>query len=164
MPAVVKQYRDDYAAVPATYAAQIMTPNPVSIGKDTTIKEVAAFLTKRGFSAAPVIDAAGRFVGVVSGADIVRHVRDDSADVGRNPYATVRDIMSRDVLFVRPDTPLATVIDILLEQKVRRLFVVDNDGVLIGVISIFDVLRRVSRQNLANDAAATKRSITDDQL
>src|SRR5262245_30181804 len=59
----------------APTAAVLMTPNPVSIGQDATVKEAAAFLTDRGFSAAPVIDNAGRPVGVLSRADIVVYHR-----------------------------------------------------------------------------------------
>lgn len=59
----------------AATAADLMTPNPVSIGQNATVKEAAAFLTDRGFSAAPVMDEAGRPVGVLSRADIVVHHR-----------------------------------------------------------------------------------------
>src|SRR5438270_2496346 len=60
----------------AETAADLMTPNPVSIGADDTLKEAIAFLTDKGYSAAPVIDAAGRPVGVLSRSDIVVHERE----------------------------------------------------------------------------------------
>src|SRR5262245_16741872 len=55
----------------AATAADLMTPNPLSISENATLREVVTFLTEKGFSAAPVIDEAGRPVGVVSQADIV---------------------------------------------------------------------------------------------
>src|SRR5262245_39936374 len=60
----------------AATAADLMPPNPVSIRTGATVQEAVAFLTDRGFSAAPVIDAAGRPVGVLSRADIVVHDRE----------------------------------------------------------------------------------------
>jgi CBS domain-containing protein len=59
----------------AATAADLMIPNPVSIRRDATVKEAAAFLTGRGFSAAPVMDEDGRPVGVLSRAEVVVHHR-----------------------------------------------------------------------------------------
>ena len=53
-----------------------MTPNPVSIREELTVHEAVVFLTERRISAAPVINEAGRPVGVVSEADILRHDRE----------------------------------------------------------------------------------------
>ena len=58
----------------AATAAELMTPNPVSISQDATVKEAASFLTDRGLTP-PLIDEAGRLVGVLSCADIVVHRR-----------------------------------------------------------------------------------------
>src|SRR5262249_2802727 len=63
-------------ALRAETAADLMTPDPVSIGADATIKEAVAFLTDKGFSAAPVIDRAGRPVGVLSRSDVLVHDRE----------------------------------------------------------------------------------------
>jgi|SRR4051812_26694936 len=146
----------------AETAADLMTPNPVSIPADAPVEEAVAFLTDKGFSAAPVIDRAGRPVGVVSRADIVIHDRetvnylkpvpDDAeaeAPAGAGELTTeasapvcVRDIMTPVVFSVRPDAPAARVVEDILSWDVHRLFVVDG-GVLVGVISTLDVLRRL---------------------
>ena len=153
----------------AATAADLMTPNPVSIGQNATVKEAVAFLTDRGFSAAPVIDEAGRPVGVVSRADIVVHHRNKSEYVPAVPdyyektdlatrsgahlaggeqaesiYQTrVRDIMTPVVFAVPSEAPARRVVGDLVGLKVYRLFVVDADGVLVGVISALDVLRHL---------------------
>jgi CBS domain-containing protein len=62
----------------AETAADLMTPNPISIGQNATIEEAAAFLTDQRISAAPVIDDAGRAVGVLSRPDIVGHHRQEA--------------------------------------------------------------------------------------
>jgi CBS domain-containing protein len=122
----------------ATRAREVMTPNPLSINETASVREAAAFLLAKRMSAAPVINEAGRAVGVVSLSDIVRN----SAGGGSSSMGLpVRTIMNDEVLFVRPGTPIDNVIDDLLRCKVKRLFVADENDVLVGVISATDVLR-----------------------
>lgn len=123
-------------------AAEMMTPNPVSIGQDATVTEAAAFLTSRGISAAPVIDEAGRPVGVVSRSDILFQYHTGSG--GRTPaYA----LMTPAVFCVHPDASPQEVVETMVGLGVRRLFVVDDSGVLIGIISALDVLRHLCPRN-----------------
>jgi len=164
-----KSMRDASLVLRAETAGDIMMPNPVSIRADAVLKEAIAFLTDKGFSAAPVIDRAGRPIGVLSRADIVVHDRekieyapalteayersslapDNQAEikegfqvenVDRTP---VRDIMTPVVFSVTPKTPVAKVVEDMTGLRVHRLFVVDDDGVLVGVISTLDVLRHL---------------------
>ena len=158
----------------AATAADLMTPNPVSLAADTAMKEAAAFLTDKGFSAAPVIDEAGRPVGVLSQSDIVVHDRESGPYVSGNPeyYARanlsrrsgkalptgfemvdanrtwVRDIMTPVVFSVTPETAAYKVIETMLAHKVHRLFVVGTDGILVGIISTVDVLRHLHLEQL----------------
>jgi CBS domain-containing protein len=146
-----------------------MTPDPLSIRADATVHEAVAFLTDKGFSAAPVIDKAGRPVGVLSRADIIVYDREkvefvqpvpeyydrgtlvgpagesleDGFQVEKAEGAQVRDIMTPVVFSVTPETPARKVVEDMLALKVHRLFVVGNDGVLVGVISTLDVLQRL---------------------
>jgi CBS domain-containing protein len=131
-------------------AAELMTPSPVSIREGATVYEAIELLTRRGISGAPVIDAAGRPVGVVTREDILVHDREvvdcvapagveDSAGADR-----VRDIMTPVVFCVSPDAPASRVVREMIELKVHRLFVVDEIGTLVGVISVLDVLRHMT--------------------
>jgi CBS domain-containing protein len=146
-----------------------MMPNPVSIAAGATVKEATAFLGDKGFSAAPVIDEAGRPVGVLSQSDIVVHDREKVEYVPAKPEyyerddlsrrsakalpsgfevvdvdrTQVRDIMTPVVFSVAPETAAHKVIEDMLAQKVHRLFVVGADGVLVGIISTIDVLRHL---------------------
>src|SRR5438876_799066 len=69
----------------ADSAADLMSANPVSIPEQATVNEVAALLVDRGFHAAPVIDDAGRPIGVVSTGDILRHDREYSRHLSQVP-------------------------------------------------------------------------------
>jgi CBS domain-containing protein len=153
----------------ADTAAELMTPNPVSIRDTATVMEAVALLTDKGFSAAPVIDASGRAVGVVSRTDILVHDREKANyvepvpeyyerinlservgekhprgfQVEKTDRTLVRDIMTPVVFSVALDSPAAQAVEQMVALKVHRLFVVDDDGVLVGVISALDVLQRL---------------------
>lgn len=139
----------------ARTAADLMTPNPVSIRHAATVPEAAAFLTTRGISAAPVIDEAGRPVGVVSRTDVLQHQGQRAVYLMGSPgycelpeaasRALVREVMTPVVFCVEPETPAAKVVEKMLALGVRRLFVVDGGGVLVGVISATDVLGKLRR-------------------
>src|SRR5689334_2819697 len=133
-----------------------MTPDPKSLRRDATVAEAAVFLSTRGFSAAPVIDNAGRPVGVVSRTDLLQHygqkaVRmlgappDGCGGVQPDSDTPVVDVMTPAVFCVDVDAPVEKVVGKMLALNVRRLFVVDDAGVLVGVVSAFDVLRGFGR-------------------
>jgi len=155
----------------AVMADDVMTANPVSIREELTVHEAVIFLTERRISAAPVINEAGRPVGVVSEADILRHNREHAdhlywvpqKDVDREltlgsgehlsgksfevevPDVTlVKDIMNPVVYAVRRTTPIAEVVHQLLKRRIHRLFVVDEDNSLVGVITTLDILSRLA--------------------
>jgi CBS-domain-containing membrane protein len=60
----------------AQTAEDLMTPNPISIQANATVQEAVVLMTDRGYSAAPVIDEAGRPIGVLSRTDILVHSRE----------------------------------------------------------------------------------------
>jgi CBS domain-containing protein len=142
-------------------AADVMTTNPKSIGRDATIRETAEFFRTHGIHTAPVIDEAGRPIGVLSRTDLLDYWgrrRDrlaalangettlDSSNAG--PDAPIVDliiteIMTPVVFQVPVDTSIEKVVAKILALEVRCLFVTDEHGVLVGVISVFDLLRSV---------------------
>ncbi|MEI7685566.1 MAG: CBS domain-containing protein [Planctomycetota bacterium] len=147
-------------------AAEIMAPNPISIAANANVQEALMLLTDKNISAAPVIDDAGRAVGVISRSDLLVHDREAGRKVGpaSGEYpaegdnarrilegyqvetidrATVEDIMTPAVFSVRPDTPVSKVVSEMIGLHVHRIFVTDDDGTLIGVISTMDLLKRL---------------------
>lgn len=124
----------------ARTAADLMTANPVSIHQMSTVREAAALLTTRGISAAPVIDDAGRPVGVVSRSDLLLRYQASAKD-----GAAVHSVMTPAVFSIGPDAPAAEAVEMMVGLRVRRIFVVDDSDVLIGVVSALDVLRSLCR-------------------
>jgi CBS-domain-containing membrane protein len=162
----LKQHLPDLTLGAAT-ASELMVPNPVSIRDNATVQEATVLLIDKGFSAAPVIDEAGRPIGVVSRSDVLTHDREKGEYLSPVPFyeeeapqgqkevfrpgyqivdvdrTRVRDIMTPVVFSVGPHTAAREVVRQLTSLKVHRLFVVDRDGVLVGVISTLDVLRHL---------------------
>ncbi len=150
----------------ADTAADLMTSNPVSLRDAATIREAIAFLVDKGIGGAPVIDEAGRPVGVLSQHDIVVHDRetvnyatpvhefvtsgsalakhlDDDFQIENVDRTQVRDMMTPVLFSVNLDTQAFKVIEEMIALKVHRLFVVDDNGVLVGVITALDVLKHL---------------------
>jgi CBS domain-containing protein len=152
----------------APTAADLMAPNPISIRADANVREALVLLTDKGFSAAPVIDEAGRPVGVLSRGDLLIHDREkvdylppsatyfyeqdlhtrrgepvEGFQVENVDQTTVRELMTPAIFSVTPDTPAAKVVREMLSLHVHRLFVVDDNGILVGVITAMDVLRHL---------------------
>jgi CBS domain-containing protein len=150
----------------ATTAEDLMGPNPISLRSEAAVDEAIHLFTEKGITAAPVIDEAGRPIGVVSRSDLLihRHEResrfpaapeyffapkfDAAAPAGNRPTvkATVADVMTPAVFAVAPDTPVARVVSDMVGLHVHRLFVVDEAGVLVGVITTMDVLRHLKAE------------------
>jgi len=150
----------------AETAADLMVPNPISLRADANVREALALLTDKGYSAAPVIDEAGRPVGVLSRSDLLVHDREHPNYV-RPAYffeeprptapaklpegfqeenvdlTSVGDLMTPAIFSVTPDTPAHRVVSEMLGLHVHRLFVVDEDGTLVGVITSMDVLKHL---------------------
>jgi CBS domain-containing protein len=112
-----------------------MTPSPVSVRHRATIREAALFLTRWRIGAAPVVNDAGRAVGVLSRSDVLLAVQSGLAG------APVREVMTPSVIAVRPHTPALDALDHMIRHMVRRVFVVDDEGVPIGVASMTDLCR-----------------------
>jgi len=148
----------------ARTAADLMAPNPISLRAEAGITEAIGLFADKGIAAAPVIDEAGRPIGVVSRSDLLIHQREhEKAGSGKPDYffaptfetmdeprerraagpCTVADLMTPAVFAVSPDTPVSRVVSDMVGLHVHRLFVVDDDGILVGVVSTMDVLRRL---------------------
>lgn len=126
----------------AETARDLMTAGPVSIAETATMDEALTFVTDRGYGAAVVIDDAGHPLGVVTKTDILVHAKQHPA-VG-DDSATVADVMTPAVFSVREDATARKVVEQMLVLNVHHLFVVDDAGVVVGVISPLDIVRKLA--------------------
>ncbi len=142
--------------------SELMTRDPVAVGPETPLKDVAAILLEHGISGVPVIGERLEVLGVVSEADIVaKEVGPDSPD-GR-PLArllhgrhrnhrkltarTAADTMSSPAVTVRAGDTVPKAARLLTEHAIKRLPVVDDEGALIGIVTRTDLVRAFTRSD-----------------
>jgi len=110
----------------------------ITVEPDSLVSDAAQTLHEKRIGAALVLDAAGTIVGVLSERDIVRGValhQEACLDM------TVRELMTRPVITCAPGDSIERIMELMTERRVRHLPVMD-DGVLIGIISIGDVVKQ----------------------
>jgi predicted transcriptional regulator len=125
----------------ANKAGDFMSTAVISIADNAPLQEAIVLLTDKGLHAAPVIDVAGRPVGVISPSDLLIHEREKRS--GDTAPVLVRDVMTPGVIAVATDGPMHKVVEELRANQVRQVFVVDKAGVLVGSISALDVLKQL---------------------
>lgn len=120
-------------------AADIMNRTVHTLAPTQPIVDAVQTLLARGFSGAPVVDASGQVVGVLSEKDYMR-VLAASAFHGV-PDGAVADHMSPNPVSVAPGDDLFQLADHFTNHDYRRLVVVDAGRHLLGLVTRRDVLR-----------------------
>jgi CBS domain-containing protein len=138
-------------------ARDVMTAPVVTVAPETSVSELARLLIERRISAVPVVDHAGKILGIVSEGDLLRRAETGTerrrprwlevllegsiraADFAKAHGATAGDVMTRDVIAVSPATDLAEIADLLERSRIKRVPVVEG-GVLVGIVSRANLL------------------------
>ncbi|GLY49871.1 CBS domain-containing protein [Lentzea sp. NBRC 102530] len=141
--------------------SSLMTREVITADVGSSFKELVALLEDNGISAVPVLDG-GYPVGVVSEADLVpkEEFRGGTSEppglfAGKAEKhrweqaggVTARDVMTSPVKSISPDTAASVAARELAAAGVRRLFVIDSDGALVGVLSRRDLLKLFTRED-----------------
>ncbi|WP_306326919.1 CBS domain-containing protein [Streptomyces venezuelae] len=132
-----------------------MTHTAIAIGRDAPYKEIVALMDQWKVSALPVLEGEGRVVGVVSEADLLakeefRGVEprpDEFAEAAKAGAVRAGDLMSSPAVTVHADATLAEAARIMARRKVKRLPVVNDIGMLEGVVSRSDLLKVFLRKD-----------------
>jgi len=114
-----------------------MSKDVATVRSGLSIKELAARMDRQGIGYFPVADQ-GRLVGIITDRDVTcRSVAD-----GRDPVRTkVRDIMSKGVAYCFDDDTLSAAVQLMEQNRIRRIPVLDHKEHLVGVLSLTDVAR-----------------------
>lgn len=118
-----------------------MATRLITFGPEARLRDAVRTLQEYGISGAPVVDAEGNLVGMLSELDCIRAVLADGFP-GADEDARVADYMSRDLDRIEAETDLTEAARIFMTLGRRRLPVV-REGKLAGQISRRDILRAV---------------------
>lgn len=122
----------------------------ISVEPNTSVKEVARLLSKKGIGCIIIKQTNGKVVGLVSERDIVRCITEQNG--GSFVEQPVSEIMSRDLMVCDLDSALNRLIIEMSEQRIRHLPVMDGDQ-LVGLVSVGDLLSfRVAELEGAGDS------------
>lgn len=128
----------------------VMTNPVIRIDPEESVAVAARTLTHYNIGILPVCAGNGEVCGLVTDRDLVTRC----LAAGRSPsHTTVRDVMTANVVCVRPDMDAATAARLMGRQQVRRLPVVEN-GRLCGMVSLGDLAGREESAYDAGDALA----------
>ncbi|HLL85553.1 MAG TPA: CBS domain-containing protein, partial [Longimicrobium sp.] len=112
----------------------IMQSEVLAVVPEMTVRELIHLLLEERISGAPVLGPTGKVLGVVSSTDVLRMTAS-----GTPPNARVAEIMTPVAFSVDPDESLSDLARFFRRGRVHRALVME-DGVLIGVVTPFDVL------------------------
>lgn len=158
---------------PIMLAREAMTPTPIAVPATLAVEDCARILLDNRISAVPVVDADNRVIGIVSEGDLMRRresgterryswwlelVSDPETmarDFVKSAGHQVSDVMTRQVVSVAEDTPLAAIAELFEKRRIKRVPVV-RDGRLVGIVSRADLVRTLlaGRGAPADDAAS----------
>ncbi|KOU33462.1 CBS domain-containing protein [Streptomyces sp. WM6378] len=152
--------------------ADVMTTTVVTVTPDAGFKEIVAAMERWKVTAVPVIEGEGKVVGVISQADLlfkeefhqhrtgmIEQMRRLS-DTAKAGSTHARDLMTSPAVTIHADATLPQAARLMAERSVKRLPVVNDGGVLKGIVSRADLLKIFLRSD-DDLASAIRREVVD---
>lgn len=120
-----------------------MILNPITLGPDRPVREAYALMRRFKISGVPIVDGDGRLIGIITNRDL---------QFERNLDQPIREAMTKDKLVTAPvGTDLDEAERILARHRIEKLPVVDQQGVLRGLITVKDIFKRREHPNANKD-------------
>lgn len=144
-------------------AKDIMTADPLTVSPETDIFEAAKVLIEKKINGMPVVDAAGKLVGILTQSDLIHQQariklpsvftllggfiplpasKDLEDEMEKMAALTVGEAMTEKVVSVTPETSIQDVADMMLDEQMHTLPVVEG-GKLVGIVGKEDLLRSI---------------------
>jgi len=150
---------------------EVMRTEPVTVKESTTLKELMAVFYKFNFHTIPVVRGDNKLVGIVALEDILKIFQPYppyiSEMLKRTPFldiyedvdlldadippemgmlCIVKDLMNVNVVTIDKEATTAEALSLMKLHQLRRLPVVDKEGFLTGIISLFDIILAVFKE------------------
>jgi CBS domain-containing protein len=145
--------------------ADVMSRDPIVVRSETSLNEAIQILAERRISGLPVVDDAGKLVGIISETDLMWQETGvtppayimflDSVIYLQNPATyerdlhkalgqTVGEVMSKDPITTSPEKTLTQAARVMHDKSVHRLPVLDESGQVIGILTRGDIVRAMA--------------------
>ena len=120
-----------------------MILNPITLGPDRPLREAAVLMKRFRISGVPIVDGQGRLLWIITNRDL---------QFERNLEQPIREVMTRERLVTAPvGTTLEEAERILARHRIEKLPVVDEQGVLKGLITVKDIFKRQQHPDANKD-------------
>lgn len=123
----------------------LMTENPACCMPETSMREVANLMVDNDCGEIPILDENKNVVGVVTDRDIACR----GIAQGKGQDTPVGEIMSNPVITVTPETDIHDCCNKMEQNQIRRIPVVDENGVCCGMVSQADIARNATGRETA---------------
>ena len=127
------------------YASDVMIKDVVTVAESMPLKELTNLFKERKITGAPVVDANGELVGVISETDVIRK----TTSIGAWSPSTAGQIMTRNAVTVAPDEPLQRVCELMYNRRIHRVVVAEGRQIC-GIITTMDILRAITTHSKQN--------------
>lgn len=160
------------------HAVDVMTREVITVSPQTPVQEIVNLMLRNRISAAPVVDDAGKVVGMVSEGDLMHRAenqtdrrdswwltalfsaRNDAAQYVKSHGQRAKDVMTRDLVSVEEDTPLYKIAQTLEKHHIKRVPVL-REGKLVGIVSRSNLLHGLSTMQIDQSGAVDDLTIRD---
>lgn len=158
-------------------AADVMARDVICVAPDASVADIAETLLANRISAVPVVNESGALLGIVSEGDLIHRVEGDTARhrswwlellTGKQLLAReyikshalkAADLMTKQVVTVKPDTPLSELASLLEKHKIKRVPVMKG-GQVVGIVSRANLIQSlVGRENKNEPDTAMEDSV-----
>ncbi len=124
--------------MPLGTVRDIMTKSLVTAKPDTSVKHVVELMRERNVGSVLVVDESGKLVGIFTERDLVKLVAE-----GKSLDVPVKEVMTTKLVVAHESDSIASIANKMIENWIRHIPVVDEQGRPIGIVSIRDVLRHI---------------------
>ena len=133
---------------PAILASQIMASPVVTLPPEATLSDAWELIRTKRFRHVPIVSRKNILVGIISDRDMLLEAGNicstasplDNAD---QEQTTIQGLIRRNVLTASPDTGIREIARILFEERIGSMPIVDDKGMLVGIITRSDILRTI---------------------
>ncbi len=145
-------------------AKDIMNKDVISVKEEDKVEDLVKIMLNSGISGVPVVDDNGSVVGIVSETDLIypekslhlpafipildgivflESFKKLEREIKKMTAYRVKDVMNKKVITVKEDTEVERIVNILLDKKINRVPVVDDENKLVGIITRSNILRHI---------------------
>jgi CBS domain-containing protein len=133
------------------HASNVMVKDVITVTDTTPLKDVARMFVEMKITGAPVVNAEGDLVGVISETDIIRKTN----NIGAWSPSTAGQIMTKPAVTVAPDETLQRVCEMMYNRRIHRVVVAEGTKIM-GILTTMDILRAIAT-NLKSDETLFER-------